>query len=70
MIPLTLVDSGKDYIIKRIGGSVEVKRHIESLGFTVGASVCVVSSLAGSVIVAIKESRVALGKDMAAKIMV
>lgn len=70
MIPLTLANIGEENTVKRIGGSDEVKHHLESLGFTVGAVVCVLSSLSGDVIVNIKESRVAIGKDMAAKIMI
>ena len=70
MIPLTMVDAGEEHIIKRIGGNEEIKHHLESLGFCVGGTVTVVNTLAGSVIVNIKESRVAIGKDMALKIMV
>lgn len=70
MIPLTLANIGEENIIKKIGGNEEIKRHLESLGFTVGGSVSVINSLAGNVIVNIKETRVAIGKDMAAKIMI
>lgn len=70
MIPLTLANIGEENIIKRIGGNEEVKRHLESLGFTVGGNVRIINSLSGNVIVCIKESRVAIGKDMAAKIMI
>ncbi|MBR4762066.1 MAG: ferrous iron transport protein A [Clostridia bacterium] len=70
MIPITFANTGEDCIIKRIGGNDEIKRHLASLGFTVGGHVTVVSSLSGNVIVNIKESRVAIGKDMAAKIMI
>lgn len=70
MIPLTVAPIGTESIIKRIGGSEEVKRHLESLGFTVGGTVTVINTLGGSVIVNVKESRVAIGKDMAAKIMI
>lgn len=70
MIPLTLANIGEENVIKRIGGSDEVKHHLENLGFTVGGNVRVINSLAGNVIVNIKESRVAIGKDMAAKIMI
>ena len=70
MIPLTFANIGEENVIKRIGGNDEVKHHLENLGFTVGGSVRVISSLSGNVIVNIKESRVAIGKDMAAKIMI
>ncbi|MBQ7538292.1 MAG: ferrous iron transport protein A, partial [Treponema sp.] len=61
---------GEEQIIKKIGGSDEVKRHLENLGFTVGGSVTIVNSLAGNVIVKVKESRVAINEDMARRIMV
>ena len=70
MIPLTLANIGEENIIKRIGGSEELRRHLQSLGFTVGGNVRVINSLSGNVIVNIKDSRVAIGKDMAAKIMI
>lgn len=70
MIPLTMADIGEEYIIKRIGGNDEVKHHLENLGFCVGGNVTVINTLAGSVIVNVKESRVAIGKDMAMKIMI
>ena len=70
MIPLTVAPAGEEHIIKRIGGNEEVRHHLESLGFTAGAAVKVISTLSASVIVNVKDSRVAIGKDMAAKIMV
>ena len=70
MIPLTLANIGEENIIKRTGGSEELRRHLQSLGFTVGGNVRVINSLSGNVIVNIKDSRVAIGKDMAAKIMI
>lgn len=70
MIPLTFANVGEENIIKRIGGNTEVKHHLESLGFTVGENVTVINSLSGNVIVSIKESRVAIGSDLAAKIMI
>ncbi len=70
MIPLVLAETGKDQIIKKIGGSDEVKRHLENLGFTVGSTVSIVNSLAGNVIVKVKESRVAINEDMARRIMI
>ena len=70
LIPLVLASSGEEQVIKKIGGNDEVKHHHENLGFTVGSTVTVVNSLAGNIIVKVKESRVALNEDMARKIMV
>ena len=70
MMPLALVDIGEENIIKKIGGSPEVKRHLENLGLVVGSSVKIVNSLSGNVIVNVKESRIALSDEMARKIMV
>ena len=69
MMPLSLAQVGEENIIKRIGGSPEVKRHLENLGFVVG-EVTVVNTLGGNVIVNVKEARVAISKEMAVKIMV
>ena len=57
-------------IIKKIGGSAEVKQHLENLGFVVGGNVTVITALGGNVIVNVKESRVAISEEMARKIMV
>ena len=70
MMPLSLAQVGEENIIKRIGGSPEVKRHLENLGFVVGGEVTVVNTLGGNVIVYVKEARVAISKEMAVKIMV
>jgi ferrous iron transport protein A len=70
MMPLSLVKTGENASIKRIGGQGEQKKHLESLGFVVGGSVTVVSELNGSVIVNIKDSRVAISREMANKIIV
>ena len=70
MMPLSFAQEGEENIIKRIGGSPEVKRHLENLGFVVGGEVTVVNTLGGNVIVNVKEARVAISKEMAVKIMV
>ncbi len=70
MMPLTLSDVGTDNIIKKIGGNPEVKKHLENLGFVVGGHVTVISTLGGNVIVNVKESRVAISREMAQRIMV
>ena len=70
MMPLALADTGDENIIKKLGGSPEVKKHLEDLGFVVGASVVIVSKLGGNVIVNVKQSRVAISEEMARKIMI
>lgn len=70
MIPLCLSEKGEPQIIKKIGGKPEVKQHLENLGFNVGGTVTVISSLGGNVIVKVKESRIAINDDLARKIMV
>jgi len=70
MIPLAFADLGAEYIIKRIGGSPEVKKHLENLGFVTGGTVTVVSTTNGNIIVNVKGARVALSSEMARKIMV
>lgn len=70
MMPLTLCPQGEGNIIKKVGGKPETKKFLESLGFVAGAEVRIVSTMAGNLIVNIKESRVAVSKEMACKIMV
>ncbi len=70
MMPLMLAQVGEENIIKKIGGSPEVKQHLENLGFVVGGTVKVVNALGGNVIVNVKESRVAISEEMAKKIMI
>ena len=70
VMPLTFANIGEIKTIKKIGGKSEVKRFLENLGFTTGGTVSVVSDIGGNMIVNIKESRIAIGKDMASKIMV
>ena len=70
MMPLALAGVGETNTIKRIGGSPEVKQHLENLGFVVGGNVTVVSALGENVIVNVKEARVAISEEMARKIMV
>ena len=70
MMPLCLADQGEEYIIKKIGGTPEVKKHLEDLGFVVGGSATLISAFSGNVIVKVKESRVAISEEMARKIMV
>lgn len=70
MIPLILADPGDEAIIKRVGGNPEMKKHLEDMGFTVGGAITVMNTIGGNLIVKIKESRVAISKEMASKIMV
>ena len=69
-MPLSMIGEGETATITRVGGKEETRRSLENLGFVVGAIVTVISKTGGNVIVNIKESRVAIGKDMATKIMV
>ena len=70
MIPLSLAEKGEPQIIRRIGGTPEVKKHLENLGFNVGGEVTIVNTLGENVIVRVKEARVALSDELARKIMV
>ncbi len=70
MIPLTYADSGEDNVIKRVGGSPEVKKHLSDLGFVVGGTVRIVSSIGGDVIVNVKNVRVAISRELAQKVMI
>ena len=70
MIPLSYANPGEESVIRRIGGSPEVKKHLENLGFVVGGTATVITSLNGNIIVKVKESRVAIDEEMARKIMI
>lgn len=70
MMPLNLAEMRKTQIIRKIGGSQEVRKHLEDLGFNVGGEISVVSSLGGNLIVKVKESRVAVSSELAMRIMV
>lgn len=70
MMPLILADPGEEAVIKKIGGNPEMKKHLEDMGFTVGGAVTVMNTIGGNLIVKVKESRVAISKEMASKIMV
>lgn len=70
MMPLTLAVPGEENMIKKVGGSPETRKFLESLGFVAGGVVTVVSEIGGNVIVNVKESRVAVSKEMASKILV
>ncbi len=69
-MPLTLADIGEEWIIKRVGGTPQVKKHLENLGFVAGSSVCVVAAMGGNLILRVKEARVAVSQELAQKIFV
>ena len=69
-MPLTMVPTGEPNVIKKIGGKEETRRFLENLGFVTGGMVTVVSEIGVNMIVNVKDSRVAIGKDMANKILV
>lgn len=70
MMPLSMVKSGETNTIKKVGGKEETRKFLENLGFVTGGEVTVVSEIEGNLIVNVKDSRVAIGKDMANRIMV
>lgn len=69
-MPLTLANVGEENMIRKVGGSPETKKHLEHLGFVAGGNVTVVSTIAGNLIVNVKESRVAISREMAGKILI
>ena len=69
-LPLSLADVGVENTIKKIGGTPEVKKHLENLGFVVGGTVTVVTSMGGNLIVNVKEARVGISREMAQRIMI
>ena len=70
MMPLAFAAVGEENLIRKVGGSPEMKKHLEDMGFVAGGLVTVVSSLNGNVIVKVKETRVAISEEMARKIMI
>ena len=69
-MPLIFADVGEEQIIRKVGGSQEMKQHLADMGCGPGGGVTVVSTIGGNVIVKVKESRVAISREMAQKIMV
>ena len=69
-MPLSMVKAGEPNVIKKVGGKSETKKFLENLGFVVGGLVTVISEINGSLIVNVKDSRVAIGRDMVNKILV
>ncbi len=70
MMPLAFADPGTELVIRRVGGKPEMKKHLEDLGFVTGGRVTIVSEMAGNLIVNVKETRIAVSKEMAQKILV
>ena len=70
MMPLTFANVGEENCFRKIGGNPETKKFLENLGFVVGGSVIVVNEINGNMIVNVIESRVAISKEMANKILV
>jgi Fe2+ transport system protein A len=70
MMPLTMAKIGEENLIKKVGGKTETRQFLENLGFVVGGAVTIVAEIGGNVIVSVKDSRVAVGREMANKIMV
>jgi len=70
MMPLTLAAVGEEAMIWKVGGKADVKKHLEDLGFVAGGNVTVIAMMRGNVIVNIKESRIAISREMASKIMI
>lgn len=70
MMPLALADVGTENLIRKVGGSPEVKKHLEDLGFVAGGTATVVAAMSGNIIVKVKEARVAISEEMARRIMV
>ena len=70
MMPLPLANVGEEYLIRKVGGSPEVKKHLEDLGFVAGGTATLITVLNGNVIVKVKEARVAISEELARKIMV
>ena len=70
MMPLALASAGEENIIRKVGGSPEVRQHLEELGFVAGSTVTVITQMGGNVIVKVKESRIAISDEMARRIMI
>ena len=69
-MPLTLLGTGEGSLIPRVGGKPETRQFLEGLGFVVGSPIKVISQIDGNVICSIKDTRVAISKEMAKKIYV
>lgn len=70
MMPLTFASVGEENMIRKVGGNSEIRAHLENLGFVTGGNVTVVSTIGGNLIVNVKDSRVAISREMSSKILV
>ena len=70
MIPLTMIGAGEKATVIKVGGKEDTRRFLENLGFVAGTAVTVISDTGGNLIVSVKDSRIAIGRDMAMKVMV
>ncbi len=70
MMPLAFADIGEEYMIQKVSGRPETRKHLENLGFVAGSNVTIVSTMGGNLIVKVKEARVAISAEMAQKIMI
>ena len=70
MMPLALAKIGEEAIIRKVSGSPEIRKQLEDMGFVAGGNITVVSAIGGNLIVNVKESRIAISKEMAQKIMI
>lgn len=70
MMPLTMAKTGETVIIRKITGKDEVRQHLAELGFVVDGKITVVSEISGNLILQVKDSRVALDRTMANRIMI
>ena len=69
-MPLSMASIGENFLIKKINGKEEVRRFLENLGFVAGTEISLISEISGNVIVQVKDSRVAISKEMAQKIII
>lgn len=70
MMPLSMAKQGETNVIRKITGKDEVRQHLAELGFVVGERVTIVSLVAGNMILQVKNSRIALGSEMANRILI
>ena len=70
MMPLTFASVGEENMIRKVGGNSEIRAHLENLGFVTGGNVTAVSTIGGNLILNVKDSRVAISREMASKILV
>ncbi|MBR0466789.1 MAG: ferrous iron transport protein A [Clostridia bacterium] len=70
MMPLLFAQPDEDNIIKRVGGSPEMKKHLEDLGFVAGGKIKIISETGGNIIAVVKDTRIAISREMAGKIFI